>query len=196
MKRNGFTLVELLVALLIFGMLSAAGVALLSFSVTAQAAADERLGALAEIRRAGALLTSDLAQAAARIARDEAGTARRAFEGSSGQGDRVLIAFVRRGWENRDNSNRSSLQKVEYLLSGDELQRRAYPYVDGAAAGEPVAVIGGVRQLRLRYRDKEGQWRERWDPLQIVEMPRAVELIVDVEGSGSIRQLFLVGTAA
>ena len=105
----------------------------------------------------------------------------------------MLLAFVRRGWENRDGSNRSTLQKVEYLVSGDQLQRRAYPHVDGAAAGNPVAVIGGVRQLRLRYRDREGQWRDRWDPLRIGEMPRALELVIDVESTGSIRQLFLVG---
>ena len=40
-QESGFTLVELMVALVIFAMLSAAGVALLSFSVRAQAAAVE-----------------------------------------------------------------------------------------------------------------------------------------------------------
>ena len=190
----GFTLVELLVALLIFGMLSAAGVALLSFSVQAQDMAGERLGALAEIRRAGALLTSDLAQAAPRISRDEAGATRPAFEGSSGQGDTILLSLVRRGWENLDGSNRPSLQKVEYSFSGGELRRRAYRFVDGAAAMEAAALVEGVRQLRLRYRDDKGEWRERWDPTQLTELPAAVELVIEVEGSGSIRQLFLVGT--
>jgi general secretion pathway protein J len=194
-RSNGFTLVELLVALLIFGMLSAAGVALLSFSVRAQEAADERLGALAEIRRAGALMTGDLAQAAARIARDEAGTPRSAFEGGSGQGERVLLAFVRGGWENWDNSARPSIQKVRYLQVGGQFQRQTYPYVDGSAPTAPSTIVEGVRQLRLRYRDKQGEWRERWDPRQPAEMPVAVELVMDVEGSGSIRQLFLVGTA-
>jgi general secretion pathway protein J len=65
-RNDGFTLVELLVALTIFAMLAATGVTLLSFSVRTQEAAGERLDRLAEIRRAGALLTSDLAQAAPR----------------------------------------------------------------------------------------------------------------------------------
>jgi general secretion pathway protein J len=51
-KEAGFTLVELMVSLMIFGMLSAAGVALLSFSVRAQEAAESRLGDLAQLRRA------------------------------------------------------------------------------------------------------------------------------------------------
>lgn len=194
-RNSGFTLVELLVALVIFGMLAAAGVALLSFSVRAQGMADERLGALAQVRRAGALMTSDLAQAAPRIARDEAGESRRAFEGGSGQ-DALLLALVRRGWENLDGSNRPSLQKVEYRLSGDALQRRAYPFVDGAAASDPVTIVGGVGQIRLRYRDRRGAWHDRWDPTRPDEMPVAVEMVMDVEGSGSIRQLFIVGTAA
>ena len=43
--RNGFTLVEMLVSLLIFAMLAAAGVTLLSFSVRAQDVAETRLDA-------------------------------------------------------------------------------------------------------------------------------------------------------
>jgi general secretion pathway protein J len=84
-KTNGFTLVELLVSLLIFGMLSAAAVGLLTVSVRAQDMASERLDRLAEIRRFGAIVTSDLAQAAPRVPRDMAGVPQRAFEGGTGQ---------------------------------------------------------------------------------------------------------------
>lgn len=190
--ESGFTLVELLVALLIFAMLSAAGVALLTFSVRAQDMAGERLAALAEVRRAGALLTGDLAQAAPRIARDEAGAMRPAFEGGAG-GDQVALALVRRGWENFDKAPRPSLQKVEYRLSGNRLERLAYPFLDGAAPMEPAAVLEGVTSLNFRYRDREGAWRDRWDPTDIAELPRAVEMSVATETGGTVRQLFLVG---
>ena len=189
----GFTLVELLVSLVIFGMLSAAGVALLSFSVRAQDAADEGLGKLAELRRAGALLTGDLAQAAPRIWRDEAGTARPAFAGGTGQ-DPILFSLVRRGWENLDDSGRSSLQRVHYRLSEGRLQRVAYPFVDGASAMEPVTLVSGVRGLRLRYRDKDGAWRERWNPARPTSLPVAVEMVIENDG-GPTRQLFMVGAA-
>ena len=56
-------------------------------------------------------------------------------------------------------------------------------------------MVRAVTRLRLRYRDRRGEWRDRWDPGRLNEMPLAVELVADVEGSGSIRQLFLVGTA-
>ena len=66
-----------------------------------------------------------------------------------------------------------------------------------ASRAAPLAattVVEGVRQIRLRYRDGEGRWRERWDPTRPTELPRAVELILDAEGSGVTRQLFQTGT--
>ncbi|PWG01524.1 type II secretion system minor pseudopilin GspJ [Sphingosinicella humi] len=192
-REQGFTLVELLVALLIFGMIAAAGVALLSFSVRAQDMADARLDDVAAMRRVGALLTGDLAQAAARVVRNEAGAVKPAFVGGTGAEGDIALALVRRGWDNPDGAGRPSLQKVEYRLTGVRLERIAYRNLDGAAPMEPVTVLEGVEALRLRYRDSEGEWRERWDPTQITDLPRAVEMIVDVRDGGPVRQLFLVG---
>lgn len=195
-RNEGFTLVEMMVALLIFGLISAAGVALLTLSVRAQDMADERLGKLAEIRRAGALLTSDLAQATPRISRGERGVAEPAFQGGTGADGGIALGLVRRGWANYDGAARSSLQKVRYRLAGDRLERIAYPHVDGAAPMEPAAVLTGVRSFTLRYRDREGAWRDRWDPTDPMQLPRAVEMVVDVGEGGAVRQLFLVGTGA
>ena len=192
--EGGFTLAELLVSLFIFGLLSAAGVGLLSFSVRAQEAAEARLSDLADYRRAGALLAGDLAQAAPRMPRDETGTARQAFQGLGGEQGGVALAFVRRGWENLDATPRASLQRVEYGLVEGRLERRVYPRLDGAAALPATTVVDKVRRIRLRYRDREGAWRERWDPTKATELPRAVELVMEAEGSGTTRQLFQTGT--
>jgi len=193
-NESGFTLAELLVSLFIFGLLSAAGVALLSFSVRAQEAADARLGDLADFRRAGALLAGDLAQAAPRLTRDQAGNSRPAFHGVGGEQGGVALAFVRRGWENLDETPRASLQRVEYSLAEGRLERRVYPRLDGAAPLPAATAVDGVRRIRLRYRDREGTWRERWDPTKPTELPRAVELVMDSKGSGTTRQLLQTGT--
>jgi general secretion pathway protein J len=195
-REEGFTLVELLVALLIFGMLSAAGVALLTFSVQAQDMADERLGEVAAIRRTGALLTGDLAQAAPRLVRDEAGAVRPAFVGGTGADGDIALALVRRGWDNPDGVSRPSLQKVEYRLVEDRLERTAYRHLDGAEPMGSATILKEVESLSLRYRDAEGAWRERWDPTEVTDLPRAVEIAVDLGNGAPIRQLFLVGTDA
>jgi general secretion pathway protein J len=187
-NEAGFTLVELMVSLMIFGMLSAAGVALLSFSVRAQEAAETRLGDLAELRRASTLMAADLGQAAARMHRDESGAPLPAFTGGP-----ASIGFVRRGWENIDGARRPSLQRVEYRLSGDRLERVSWPMVDGAPPRAAVTLLGGVRSLALRYRMPTGDWRDRWDPERPDDLPLAVELVAQTQGSGVTRQLFLTG---
>jgi general secretion pathway protein J len=189
----GFTLVELLVSLLIFGMLGAAGVALLSFSVTSQGAAEERLRALSQVRRAHALLTADLAQASSRTSRDQAGTVRPAFEGGAGGEGAAALAFVRRGWENYDGAPRSSLQKVEYRLAGGRIERVAFRFVDGAQGLPPTPIIDGVTSLTMRYRDDQGRWRDRWDAIASDDLPLAVEMVATTRANGIVRQLFLVG---
>lgn len=194
MKPNGFTLVELLVALFIFGMLSAAGVTLLSFSVRSQGMAEERLGRTAELRRAGALLASDFGQAAPRLVRDRAGARRAAFRG--GVDEDAAVALVRRGWENVDGAPRPSLQKVEYRLANGRLERRAYPFLDGAEPMAFVIVAEGVEAMTIRYRDAKGEWRNRWDPADPAALPGAVEVTLATSHSGTVRQLFLAGAGA
>jgi general secretion pathway protein J len=192
-KRNGFTLVEMLIALSIFGMLTAAGVALLTVTARTQESSDRLLAEVGELRRVGALLGADLAQAAPRIYRDEGGRPRRAFAGASGEAP-LLMAFVRRGWDAGDGP---ALQRVEYRLRAGAIQRLSYAHVDGGS--EPLAVvplIDGVRTLRLRYRDSDGAWRERWDPTDAARLPQAVELITDSDGRGLVRQLFLVASGS
>ena len=192
--QEGFTLVELMVSLMIFGILSAAGVALLSFSVRAQEAAEARLDELSQLRRLNSLLAGDLGQAAPRVHRDESGGVRPAFTGASGEAQGTALAFVRRGWENVEGRQRPSLQKVEYRFEEGRLVRIGYPLVDGAAPMPGITMLTGVAALRLRFRDSEGSWRDRWDPSEPAQIPVAVELVAQIEGSGRVRQLFLTGS--
>jgi general secretion pathway protein J len=91
MKRAGFTLVEMLIALAIFGMLTAAGVALLTLTVRTQETSNRLLGEVGELRRLDALLTADFALAAPRLSRDRDGNVRPAMIGGAGD-DELLLA--------------------------------------------------------------------------------------------------------
>jgi general secretion pathway protein J len=186
--ENGFTLVELMVSLMIFGMLSAAGVSLLTFSVRAQEAAELRLGELSEWRRASTLMSADLGQAAARLHRDQGGAPLPAMSGGP-----TSLGFVRRGWENVDGKPRPSLQRVEYRLAGGKLERLSWQMVDGAQPRAAVTMLDGVRSVAFRYRMPTGDWRDRWDPEEADDLPLAVEMVADAEGSGVTRQLFFTG---
>lgn len=191
--ESGFTLVEMLIALVIFGMITAAGVTLLTLTVRTQETSQRLLDTLGALRRTGALLNADLAQAAPRIHRNGDGQPVAAFTGGTG-GEALLLAFVRRGWED-ESAFRSSLQRVEYRLRDGRLERWRYDAVDGAGHAVAMPLLEGVRRVQLRYRDRDGGWRDRWDPTDPARLPVAVELVSDSEGQGQVRQLFLVGNA-
>ncbi len=184
---RGFTLIEMLIALTIFGMLTAAGVALLGLTVRTQATSERLLDEQGAVRRTGALLAADLALAAPRRHRDGDGRPRPAFTGGDG-GEELLLALVRHGGADEPP------QRIEYRLAGGRIERRRYAAIDGGGAWVAAPLLDGLRRARLRYRDEEGAWRARWDPSDAARLPAAVELVTDGERHGVLRQLFLVGS--
>ena len=192
-KAMGFTLVEMLIALTIFAMLTAAGVALLSVTARTLQTADRLLAELGELRSVQALMTADLAQALPRIHRDRNGMALAAFSAAE-SGQPALLSLVRGGVEG-GGVRQSTLQRVEYRLRDGRLERLAFPQVDGTEAEVAITLLDGVRQLRLRYRDEEGVWHRGWAPTDGTDLPLAVELVTDSEAHGLVRQHFLVGAA-
>jgi type II secretion system protein J len=190
----GFTLIEVMVSLMIFGMIAAAGVAILSFSVKAQSVTGAKLDDLSALTRTMSIMSADLAQASNRPARDEAGTSVPAFVGESGSGITPMLRLVRAGWSNIDGAPRSSMQKVAYRVDAGTLQRIAYPMIDGAQPLPPAALLTHVRQVTLRYRIA-GAWSDRWDGASGRPLPDAMELTVQRDEGTQYRQMFLVGTS-
>jgi general secretion pathway protein J len=186
--EHGFTLIELMIALFIFGMIAAAGVSLLAFSVKAQETTKARLADIAASERLSALLSADLAQVVPRISRDERGAPVPAFRSDSN----VLISYVRSGWGGSGITH-NGLQRVEWRLVDGQLVRAAADRTDGIATGTPNVMAADVAQVRLRFRDKDG-WRDRWDATQASAVPRALELTVTPKHGPPLTRLFIVGT--
>lgn len=189
--ERGFTLVEMMISLLIFGLLAAAGVSLLSFGVRAQAAAGKKLEDVAALYRLDGVLVADFAQALPRPVRDDRGAVRPAFLGSNGT---TLLQLVRGGWDNVDAAPRPSVQKVDYVLSDKgTIDRIAYPMLDGAAPLPAATMLAGVATVALRYR-LAGAWSDRWDARPEAPLPDAVEMTITRTDGTVFRELFLVGT--
>lgn len=191
--EHGFTLIEVMISLLIFGMLAAAGVALLSFSVRAQGVTGAKLDDVGALNRLSSALSADLAQATARRTRNEAGDMLPAFVGENGSGSTPMVRFVRGGWSNLDGAPRPGEQKVEYRVDKGALQRVAYPMLDGAAPLAAATLLAHVRQVTLRYR-LNGAWSDRWQGTPQAPLPQALEMRVVRDNGVEFRQLFLVGT--
>ena len=191
--EHGFTLVELMVSLLIFSLLAAAGVGLLAFSVRAQAAGADKLADIARLNQLGSALSADLAQVRARPTRNQTGDPVPLFFGASDSGTTPMLRLVRAGWTNIDAAPRPSEQKVEYRLENGALTRVAYPMLDGAAPGPSAAILKDVASVKLRYR-YAGAWSDQWNGSPDRPLPDAVEMTVTRTGGTVFRELFLVGT--
>lgn len=190
--QAGFTLVEVMIALFIFGLLAAAGVALLSFSVRAQTATATRLDDVAAFNRLTSSLAADLAQALPRRARGEGGEEQPAFFGATGSGTAPMLRLVRGGWSNVDEAPRASVQKVDYVFGDNAVARVAYPMVDGAAPLPASPILTHVRSVAFRYR-YAGAWTDHWDGSSAAVMPQALEMMLVHEDGKTFRALFLVG---
>jgi general secretion pathway protein J len=192
-SEAGFTLVELLVALAIFALISVAGVTLLRSGSDTQIAVKARLEQQARFKRLANTLEADLAQAVPRPVRDASGQPIPAWSQEESGDPDILFGFVRAGWTNLDEAPRASLQRVAYLLRDGKLQRANWPMLDGASPDEGGALLENVNGVSLRFRDDQGEWRDDWTASDPAALPRALELRLTAEGTAEQRMLFLVG---
>lgn len=188
---RGFTLLEVMASLAIFGLIAAAGVAVLGHAADSQAVLRERMDRIGAFQRTRALLRSDLSQVAARLVRRADGTgARHAFIGGRPGDAGPLFAFVRRGRWNPEGEPRGSLEYVEYRIAEGRLERSARGAVDGALPPRARVLIDGVTHARVAY-FTDGGWNDGW-PGGAATVPAAIELELELEAIGRVRQRFLL----
>lgn len=187
---KGFTLVEMMAALFIFGLLAAAGVTVMGSTLSNQTAVRERTERLGDFQRTRAILKADLAQAAPRVTRDKEGRVARAAMTGGVVEAAPFLTLTRRGWENRDNQPRASMQYVEYSLSEGRLERRSRERLDGTAPGAAQVMIDGVEAMQVWFLYK-GEWRPAWSGAPQAPLPQAVRLDLTLAGVGPVSQLFL-----
>lgn len=178
-NASGFTLVEMMVALFIFGMIASASVFLLRQSVEAEARSAVRLDEMGDLRRFAAIMAQDMTLALPRPSRDAIGSDRVALM----TGDGLLIGFTRQVPQIDPQPGVSSLQRVEWALSDGRLTRAIAPKADGAATTTPVPILEGIESVQLRFRDKQGLWQPDWRPQRTDELPIAIELTLAQAGN-------------
>jgi len=181
--NQGFTLVEMLVAMTIFAILAAVGVSILRMSVDTQAAVDRRLSEIGEIGRLQASLANDLGQAVDRPTRNGQ-TSRPAFVGEPGR-----IAFVRSGWSNLDEAPRSTLQRVEWRIADGGLARVGHRRIDGggdAGGGGVPAVFARDATASFRFREATGSWSTTYLSTERHPLPAAVEIVVKPRAASAV----------
>lgn len=187
--RSGFTLVETLIALAIFGLLAVAGVALLNLSLTNREVVRAATEAGADFQRLRQLLRADLGQAVDRPVIGAGGGAGPALAGGQGE---VLLQLTRAGWSNPDGRPRASLQRVVWVLVEDRIERRVYPDLTGAGTPLTQTLLAEAREVRIAF-VASGRTFASWPAETPQPLPDAVTLELTAPRFGRTTQWFLVG---
>ena len=202
MKRHlshGFTLIEIMVAVAIFAVMSLLAWGALGRSLSDAEMLTDRMDRLQAIQRTMRLLGSDLMQANPRPVRDELGDATNPALQSSLSGD-FALEITHGGWGNPAGLPRSTLQRTAYRIEEDRLIRYHWNVLDRTFSNEPVAteLIDGVESLFFRFYTDDGESSEVWPPQSTAGpagfslRPRAVEIVLSLTDEGEITRLLEV----
>ncbi len=198
--KNGFTLLEVMVALVVLAMVVLATHQILQSSIRAKSASDDALAELNQLDTLFRLMQQDFSQMSARKVRNDSGDTlpyaliHGRYEFNS---EYDGIAFVRDGWTNPMLLlPRSELQAVGYRVVDEQLERVYRVYVDALDDTEPRVqpLLPDVEDLRFEFLDDQDTWQDSW---QRRALPKAVAVIITQEDAAPLKRLFLVpGTGA
>ncbi len=187
-SQHGFSLLEVLVAVVLFALASALAYGGLRAIVAAQEqeiAAKTRLGRL---QFAIGLIERDVVSAARRGIRDNYGAPRPALEGTAQR-----LELTRHGLANALLLPRAELERVAYLKRDDRLLRLRWPVLDRAPGTLPSEdeLIDGVERMELVFLDVAGREHRQWPPPRGVAqtLPRGLRLTLELRGLGEIRRV-------
>jgi len=198
--QSGFTLLEILVAVLITGMLGLGVWQVMNQLISAREGVDRVAGEFERVQRAVMLLERDLFQVINRPVRDGFGDSVPAL--TSRQQD-ATISLTRQGWRNPRGDRRSELQRVEWEYDENEqsLIRRYWVVLDQAQTSEPREqnLLDHVTDMEVRYRTRNDSWASDWPAEEPGTdappggLPLAVEVTFTHERFGVITRLIDLG---
>jgi general secretion pathway protein J len=193
-NNEGFTLLEVLIAIAIFSLISLSSFTIFDTVLSADETAKQHSERHNELQRAFIILERDITQIARRSVRLNGEAPLDKLLQTSGNAfdsEEQALAFVRHGWTNPGLLlPRSDMQAVAYRLVDETLERLHFNFVDAVVGEEPKIrpLITDVSALTFEYYDGK-KWQKTW--LEI-SLPLAIAIDVDTNDYGLIRRQFLV----
>ena len=198
-RTRGFMLIEVLVALAVFGVMTVLAYQALGQSLSNAEMLTERLDRIQAIQRTMGLLGRDLTQAAPRPVRDLLGDGFLPSMRTS-LNEEFALELTRGGWPNPAGLPRGTLQRVAWRIEDGELLRYHWTVLDPTLSDDPVItqLIDDVDSILFRYRSHSGEWTELWPPgesqgaVAARIRPQVVEVVLTLPDEGEIRRFFEV----
>lgn len=153
--ERGFTLIEVIIALALFGLIALAGVTLLGSVVRVQRGTEGRLERLAELQRTTAVLAGDFA----------------AIADAPLAGNATAVDFARR--------TPDGARPIGYSIKDGALMRT----LDRGARQQRV--LGGVTAVRFAYYRRDAGWQAFWPPTALLAAQWPAAVAVDITLAGA-----------
>jgi general secretion pathway protein J len=175
--QGGFTLVELLVAMAILAVIASVSFRGLSSILEAESYVQTETRRWNDLAVVMAYMGRDLALAAPRSVRDDAGVVRAALIVERGSDEVQSQISVTRLGDGAGASQRD-LRRVGYRLRAGTLEYLVWPTADAAPNSAPAVnpLLDEVSEFQLRALGQDGAWSSIW-PIGAPAnaLPRAVE---------------------
>lgn len=219
-KQNAFTLLEVLLAVFIFALISTGAYQLSSAAQKSAAAIKSSQERLRDIGLTFEILEKDLTQIVARAWRDPYGNNYNPPLQTDLASDYV-IRLIRSGWRNPLGINRSDQQLVTYRLVDDTLQRLHTVHLDNLASTVPLEtdLLDKVSVIEMTFFDRQRPNNpsqillDKWPPfdsnqqnqtsssgdslpLLVYPLPIAIEIALELEDLGKISRIIPLAAGA
>ncbi|KZY31294.1 MULTISPECIES: type II secretion system minor pseudopilin GspJ [unclassified Oleiphilus] len=205
-SQQGFTLLEVLIAIGITALIGLGAWQVLNSAITSSDRTQVHLEELNQIQKAMLIVKRDLSQVIGRSIRDEYGDYQNALDSSS---DFYKIQFSRVGWRNPLDDKRSEIQRVAYELDSEKLVRHYWTALDQTQDSESIrkTLLNDIESLDFRFLNESDAWVGKWpvesldsettspDPRQTNNsLPKAIEIEIAHKRFGKVKRLFEVGS--
>ncbi len=199
LAQHGFTLLEVLIAIVITALIGLGTSQLLSGTIKAQEITQKNSERFEQIQKAVLLLSRDIQQINTRAIRDEYGDFQPAL---TNRNSLYLFELTRSGWRNPMADERSELQRVSYELVDGELLRHYWHVLDRSQDSESVfqTLLTGIEKISLRFMSENSQWVNTWPPEQDPDdenprarnhkLPKAIEVTIVHDFYGELIKLY------
>lgn len=188
---QGFTLLEVLVAMAISSFIYIGAYSLLDSVLRTDERISEKRIALEEVQRAFQMMQQDYEQILARSVRagSEVGAAVEYKDFDK------KIEFTRIGWRNPIQRPRSTMQRVSYFVEDNILYREHWLVLDRVSESEAKKnkLLDGVESMHFRFFDHvQNQWLDQWnkEPSDKQALPAAIEVTLKTNYFGDLVRVF------